>query len=435
MESENSSFATTYTSSGRLLGSIKEAILLAGMSDPQQSPGPADCLLPVAGRPVLFHLINYLRSQGVENFIFASGNRHKEIENYLTEHFSSLDYQSFTEDESLGTGGAILQACSMAIQQQVVVAYTNSFFKANLHDAGIFHINHMAECSLLLKPMKGCEGYSVVEMDAARLVTGFSKKNPCLEGYISPGLYLLDKSKFLDEEFPRKFSFEKDYLWKYHKTRRIYGIPDDVAFIDYSKPGYAQLAQKEFAKAPLNLKDVDDTWTLFLDRDGVINHEKRDCYILNWEEFEFYTGVKETFHLLANKFGKIIIVSNQRGVGKELMADSDLRDIHVAMKQEIETAGGRIDHIYCCTSIDPKHPDRKPNPGMAFHARSFFPEVDFSKAIIVGNKLSDMEFGKNAGIYTVFAATTHPETAFPHPDIDLRFQSLPDFARFFSGNS
>jgi histidinol phosphatase-like enzyme len=65
---------------------------------------------------------------------------------------------------------------------------------------------------------------------------------------------------------------------------------------------------------------------------------------------------------------------------------------------------------------------------MAFRAKREFPEIDFTKSIMVGNKMSDMLFGRNAGMYTVFLATTHPETLFPHPDMDARFDSLSEFA-------
>ena len=58
-----------------------------------------------------------------------------------------------------------------------------------------------------------------------------------------------------------------------------------------------------------------------------------------------------------------------------------------------------------------------------------FSEIDLGKSIIAGNKPSDMLFGKNAGMYSVYIATTHPETPFPHPNIDLRFNSLSDFAK------
>ena len=182
-------------------------------------------------------------------------------------------------------------------------------------------------------------------------------------------------------------------------------------------------------KPILDLTAIDKSWTIFIDRDGVINHEKKDDYILNSQEFKFFDGVLEAFHQLNSKFGTIIIVTNQRGVGKGLMDEDDLTRIHQFMQSKIENAGGRIDKIYYCTSTDNNHPNRKPNPGMAFRAKADNPAIDFSKSIMIGNKPSDMLFGRNAGMYTVFVATTHPDTAFPHPDIDLRFNSLSDFVK------
>lgn len=178
-----------------------------------------------------------------------------------------------------------------------------------------------------------------------------------------------------------------------------------------------------------DLKQIDNSWTLFIDRDGVINHEKKDDYIRNWREFKFYDGVKDAFKVLDKVFGKIIVVTNQRGIGKGLMNEFELDSIHQHMLKQIQNGGGRVDKIYYCTSLDNEHPDRKPNPGMALKAQADYPSIDLQKSIMIGNKPSDMEFGRNAGMVTVFAATTHPETIFPHPDIDLRFDSLPAFAK------
>jgi len=116
-------------------------------------------------------------------------------------------------------------------------------------------------------------------------------------------------------------------------------------------------------------------------------------------------------------------------VGKGLMTESDLSSIHQHMQKQIETGGGRIDHIYYCTSTDNKHPDRKPNPGMALQAKDDFPSVNLNRAVMVGNKPSDMLFGRNAGIYTVFVKTTNPDHPLPHQDVDLVFGSLIDFAK------
>lgn len=179
----------------------------------------------------------------------------------------------------------------------------------------------------------------------------------------------------------------------------------------------------------LDLQNIDQHWTLFLDRDGVINHDKDNDYIRNREEFRFYDTTLEAMAILAPLFQKIVIVTNQKGVGKGLMTSDDLQRIHHNMLQSVQQAGGKIDRIYYCPDLSDDSINRKPNPGMAFQAKADFPEIDFSKSIIVGNRISDMGFGRNAGMHTVFLATTHPETAFPHELIDLRFNDLLAFAK------
>ena len=174
---------------------------------------------------------------------------------------------------------------------------------------------------------------------------------------------------------------------------------------------------------------INSDWTLFLDRDGVINVEKNEDYIRNWNEFEFYPESLLALPLLAKKFPRIIITTNQKGVGKGLMTEDDLKDIHNNMKSQIELVQGRIDHILYCTDLDNDSPNRKPQPGMAFQAKSLFPEIQLDKSIMVGNRMSDMLFGRNAGMHTVFLATTHTETNFPDQAIDYRFTNLLDFAK------
>jgi len=102
--------------------------------------------------------------------------------------------------------------------------------------------------------------------------------------------------------------------------------------------------------------------------------------------------------------------------------------IHQNMISEIEKVGGRIDEIFYCTDLDNNAFNRKPQPGMALQAKEKFPTIDFAKSIMVGNRTSDMEFGRNAKMHTVFLATTHPETAFPNNLMDYRFNHLLEFA-------
>jgi D-glycero-D-manno-heptose 1,7-bisphosphate phosphatase len=141
-------------------------------------------------------------------------------------------------------------------------------------------------------------------------------------------------------------------------------------------------------------------WTLFLDRDGVINKELRDDYVKHWEDFIFEDGALEAIAKLSSIFGRIIIVTNQRGIGIELMSDEDLSNIHEKMIAVIQEAGGRIDAIYYAPAADRSDIRRKPT--MAFEAKKDFPEIDLAKSVIVGNSISDMEFGRNAGMRSIF---------------------------------
>ncbi len=147
---------------------------------------------------------------------------------------------------------------------------------------------------------------------------------------------------------------------------------------------------------------INKDWTLFLDRDGVINQQLLDDYVKKWSEFKFKDNVLSSLKKLSALFGRIIIVTNQQGVGKGIMTVDELEIVHKKMKEEIEKAGGKIDRIYFCPKLEKENSEmRKPNQGMALQAKSDFPEIDFKRSIMVGDSISDMQFGKNAGMKTV----------------------------------
>lgn len=170
---------------------------------------------------------------------------------------------------------------------------------------------------------------------------------------------------------------------------------------------------------------INDDWTLFLDRDGVINVRIIDGYVTKTEEFEFLPNVIEAFKIFKNKFKRIIVVTNQQGVGKGVMTIEDVISVHNYMNQQIENQGGKIDKIYFCPQLKSvKDNYRKPSPKMAFFAKDDFPEIDFSKSIMVGDMNSDIEFGKNAGMKTVFIGDNELKI-----NPDSRYDSLYDFAK------
>lgn len=174
--------------------------------------------------------------------------------------------------------------------------------------------------------------------------------------------------------------------------------------------------------------NINRKWSLFLDRDGVINHEKHKDYIHRWDEFKFYDGVLQAMKTFADTFNRIVVVTNQRGIGRGLTRTEDVEEIHQNMKKEIIESGGRLDAIFMAPDLHDDSPNRKPNPGMGLQAIKQFPEIDPSTSIMVGNTLSDMEFGRNLGMFTVFLTTTRPEIDIHDPRIDESFSSLLAFA-------
>lgn len=176
------------------------------------------------------------------------------------------------------------------------------------------------------------------------------------------------------------------------------------------------------------LPAIDRNWTLFLDRDGVINEETIGDYIKSPDEFRFIAGSLQALQIVAPYFKRIIVVSNQKGVGKGVMSQADLDAINEKMLRQIAVSGGRIDAAYYGTAIDPTDANQKPQPGLALQAQYDFPEIIFAKSIMVGNMAGDMQFGRNIGAYTVYIPTR--SDGIPQPEeVDNSYKDLLSFAQ------
>jgi len=169
---------------------------------------------------------------------------------------------------------------------------------------------------------------------------------------------------------------------------------------------------------------IENSWTLFLDRDGVINEKLENDYVKNWDEFKFKEGALQAIAGLGKIFGRVFVVTNQRGVGLGIMTEKILNEIHEKMLSEVVKESGRIDKIYYCTETDKNAEFRKPNIGMGLKAKDDYPEIEFSKSIMIGDSTSDLEFGKNLGMKTVFIGD---KSKYEEVRCLLKFNSLIDF--------
>lgn len=150
---------------------------------------------------------------------------------------------------------------------------------------------------------------------------------------------------------------------------------------------------------------------LFLDRDGVINIDKRHLYLK--EDFVFTPGIFDLCKKYLEAGYIILVITNQAGIAKGLFTKEDFLKLTDWMIGQFLNNGVIISKVYYC----PHHPDitgfcecRKPNPGMILQAIKEF-NLDISECVLIGDMESDIEAGRKAGI--------------PEPNLHLFFRYSP----------
>ncbi len=149
-----------------------------------------------------------------------------------------------------------------------------------------------------------------------------------------------------------------------------------------------------FAKKTMNK-------AVFLDRDGTIIEERG--YPSHPDQVKLLAGAAEAIENLRRAGFLCVVVTNQSGVGRGLLTELQMQAVNDEMARQLGDAGTRLDGLYCCTiaplSADKtliEHPDRKPGPGMLLRAAREL-DLDLSACWMVGDSLSDVLAGQNAG--------------------------------------
>ena len=388
-----------------------EAIILAGGLGTRLRSELVDLpksMAPINNRPFMEYLLDRLILNGVTRVIFSVGYKSDHIQNYFSNQYKSCEIEYAVEETLLGTGGAIKNAMRFACDNDVVVLNGDSIFYSDLKAQYNLHISTKADVTLALKWMNKNDRYGTVEISDEGKITRFLEKQAIDEGYISMGNYIFNVNSFNELSLPEKFSIEKDFFETKVDQLNLVGYKADGYFLDIGIPEAFKRAQLEIGV----FQEIDKSWTLFLDRDGVINVKRDNDYVKNIEEFEFLPGAPEAIASLSELFGKIIIVTNQQGIGKGLMSEEDLTKVHDNLKQMVSEHGGHIDAIFHAPQRASENSKmRKPEIGMASQAKEDYPEIDFSQSIMIGDSASDMEFATRAEMIPVMVTESeeYPE--------------------------
>jgi histidinol-phosphate phosphatase family protein len=145
--------------------------------------------------------------------------------------------------------------------------------------------------------------------------------------------------------------------------------------------------------------------TAFLDRDGTISRDRAGQYITSPAQLRLYAGAPAALRLLARKGYRIVVLTNQSGVARGYMSLAAAKAINLKLVRDLRLAGASVDAVYFC----PHGPDegcacRKPAPGLIKEAAGDFP-ADLRRSFMAGDKKSDLELARRAGIKGYFVRT------------------------------
>lgn len=148
---------------------------------------------------------------------------------------------------------------------------------------------------------------------------------------------------------------------------------------------------------------------VFFDRDGTLTRDHG--YTFRVDDLVWLDGALDAVRLAHGRGYRVIVVTNQSGIGRGYFTEAEMHAFHGAMRVAVEKAGGAIDAFYFCpfhedSAVDQyrvaDHPDRKPNPGMLLRAMADF-QLYPAACLMVGDLESDLEAGRRAGVQSVRA--------------------------------
>ena len=357
----------------------------------------------------------------MEHVVFSVGYLREQVIDFIRSRQWPFSYDFAVEQTPLGTGGGIRLALEKCHGDHVFVVNGDTFYPVDLT---VFSFDK--PITLALKPLKDFDRYGTVVIDNCHSerneesvferpaianpthkdsfrITAFHEKHHCAEGLINGGVYAIDRSRLDLSSLPERFSFEKEVLEPGAAIGEVGGVVSDAYFIDigipedYGRAQWALPAWKAVKRVSSALMEASAD-TLFLDRDGVLNRHLPGDYVRTPAMWEWMPGVLEEFPRWAARFRRIVLVSNQRGVGKGVMSDEDLSRIHAGMMADILAAGGRLDLALYCTAVSDDDARRKPNTGMFLEAQQLFPDIDAENSVMVGDSPSDAAFAQNCGM-------------------------------------
>ena len=354
-------------------------------------------LIKINRKPFIFYIIENLYRQGIKKFYILTFYKHEKFLKKLPKKFKEATIHIIKEKKKLGTAGSI-NNIKKKLDKSFFVVNGDTFFDINVRDLE-YRTNHVrSNIGVSIISSKNHNGYKSYKINKLNEVTDYNFTKSKLK-FVCGGVYFLRKNVLNKFKKTEILDIDKDLIQK-NLNKKIIAKEYKSDFIDIGSP-------RSLKKSNNFIKKKIMRPCFFLDRDGVINEEKK--YVHRIKHFVWRKNIFKAIKLLNDNGYHIFIVTNQAGIAKGFYTEKQFHKLNNWMLKEFNKKGSFIDKVYYC----PFHPKakfkkfrkktnlRKPGNGMILKALREW-KIIKSKSFLIGDSYTDLSAGKKTGIKSYF---------------------------------
>lgn len=375
------------------------------------------CLVPILNRPLLDYWIDELVRAGIFSIGLNTHWHREAVSDYIYQvnQRDGVHLTEFYEPELLGSAGTVSATKSFVSDADyVVLIYADNFSMLNLQDMINYHHGHNLPISMMVFESDNPSACGIVECDDTQTIIGFEEKPRVPKSNLAnAGVYVLDRKIYETIADMNVFDLGHDAFPKFISQMKAWqttGFHQDIGTLQTYK-AVQQNADKYLSKKGY-LLDAHRK-AIFLDRDGTLIEPVH--YIKNPQDVRLKTGISKPLKQLQQMGYAIVVVTNQSGIGRKLLTESDYKSVNLEMKNQLARQGVCIDAVYFSDAVPVsknrtvvENYYRKPGAGL-LHTAAEQLKLQLDESWMIGDMISDVLAGQNANCKGCFGVHMQSE--------------------------